>query len=122
MPPGWPQPQAPDPSSPTAGAGSTESKLGLAVQDLTPELAQALGISSRQGVVVVEVTPGSPAEDAGIQRGDLIREVDQKPMRSAEEFASAVRGEHRSDSVLLLVERGDQHLFIAVKNSEKSRG
>ncbi len=102
--------------------GSSESKLGLAVQDLTPEIAQALGISTRQGVVVVEVTAGSPAEEAGIQRGDVIREVDQKPVKSAGEFVSTVRGAHRGDSVLLLVERRDQHLFIAVKSVAKSRG
>jgi len=104
------------------GAGSGEAKLGLSVQDLTPEIARGLGISSLEGVVVAEVAPGSPAEDARIRRGDVIREVDQKPVRSTSEFVSAVRGAHKGDSVLLLVERGGEHLFIAVKGGGKSRG
>ncbi len=101
---------------------SGESKLGLSVQDLTPEIARGLGIGTRQGVVVTEVSPGSPGEDAGIRRGDVIREVEQKPVKTAADFVSALRGAHRDDSVLLLVERGDQHVFIAVKTDEKSRG
>ncbi len=101
---------------------SSEARLGLSVQDLTPEIASGLGIQSRQGVVVAEVTPGSPADDAGIHRGDVVREVDQKPVKNAAEFVSAVRGERKDGSVLLLVEREGQHVFIAVKTAAKSRG
>ena len=101
---------------------SGESKLGLSVQDLTPEIASGLGIRSQQGVVVMQVAPGSSGEDAGIHRGDVIREIDQKPVKTAADFVSALRRADRDDSVLLLVERGDQHVFIAVKTEGKSRG
>jgi S1-C subfamily serine protease len=52
----------------------------------------------------------------------VIRDVDQKSVKSATEFASAVRGARKDGSVLLLVERGGQHLFIGVKTAGKSRG
>src|SRR3974377_904064 len=49
--------------------------LGLAVQELTPDLAKRLGLPAGQGVVVAQVSPGSPADEAGLRQGDVILEV-----------------------------------------------
>jgi serine protease Do len=86
--------------------------FGLRVQDLTPELADQLGVQGEKGVVVTEVESGSPADQAGMRRGDVVLEVDQKAVGNAEEFRTAVRDQ---DKVLLLVRRGEATIFVAVK-------
>jgi Do/DeqQ family serine protease len=57
--------------------------FGVSVQDLTPDLARAMGIDSRQGAVVTAVEPGSAAAEAGVQEGDAILEIDGHPVASA---------------------------------------
>src|SRR4030095_5701265 len=62
-----------------AATGSTNDDLGLAVQTLTPELADNLSLDkSLKGVVVTQVEPGGPAAEAGLRRGDVILEVNRK--------------------------------------------
>lgn len=56
-------------------------ELGIAAQPLTPELATAFGVNSRFGVVVGRIRPNSPAEKAGLQVGDVITTIDDKPVR-----------------------------------------
>ena len=84
------------------------------------------GQNPQGGTAISYYLKSAPSGDAKITianlRGDVIREVDQKPVKTAADFASSLRGAGRDESVLLLVERGDQHVFIAVKTDEKSRG
>ena len=64
---------------PTARAGAPTHKLGLALQTLTPELAQSMGIEREtRGAVVAEVAPGGAAAAAGVREGDVILEVDRQ--------------------------------------------
>ena len=60
--------------------------LGLAVQGLNPELAEAFGVDRREGVVVVEVEPESAAERAGLRPGDIIQRVGDRVIRRATDF------------------------------------
>ncbi len=55
--------------------------LGITAQALTPQLAEAFGVDSRSGVVIGSVQPGSPAEDAGLQPGDVITAIDGRRVR-----------------------------------------
>jgi serine protease Do len=88
-------------------------KYGLAVQDLTPEVAQQLGIEGDRGVLVSQVEPESPADEAGIRRRDVILEVNQRPVANVREFSQALS---KSDKgALLLVRRGEAEIFVAVK-------
>jgi serine protease Do len=89
--------------------------LGLRLQDLTPEIADQLGYKGEQGVVVADVASGSPAEDAGLQRGDLIEEVNRIRVRSMNEFEKSVRGLKSGDAVALTVRRGPNTFFLALK-------
>ena len=73
-----------------SGGEQTTEKLGLAVEALTSRSADELGYKGDQGVVVTSVNPGTPAEEAGLQRGDLIKEVDRKPIGNVDEFKKAV--------------------------------
>jgi serine protease Do len=86
------------------GSGPQSGKLGLAVSDLTPEQRQQNNVPDQvHGVVVQNVRPASPADDAGIQPGDVIMEVDRQPAHSASEFANEVHQDKGGKDLLLLV-------------------
>jgi serine protease Do len=79
-------------------------KLGLAIDNLTADVRQQLNVpESVQGVAIAQVRQGSPAEDAGLQPGDVILEVNRKPAGSAEQFVSAVHANPDGKDILLLV-------------------
>jgi serine protease Do len=90
-------------------------KLGLSVAPVTPEVARQLGIEPGSGVLVRAVKSGSTAEDAGLQPGDVILEVNRKAVKSVEAFKSAVSGAKKDESLLFLVRRGDSTVFLALK-------
>jgi serine protease Do len=79
-------------------------KIGLAVAELTPEARQQFNIPDQtHGVVVQQVRPASPADDAGLQPGDVILEVNRKPVQSASEFVNQVHQGPAGKDLLLLV-------------------
>ena len=61
-----------------ASAPEKEKDFGLTVQNLTPEIGQSLGLKRAQGVVITAVERGSPADDAGLRRGDVILDIDRE--------------------------------------------
>ena len=84
--------------------GSQSGKLGLAVGDLTQDVRQQLQVpDNMQGAVVENVRPASPADDAGLQPGDVILQVNRKPTASANQFVSQVHGDTNDGDLLLLV-------------------
>jgi serine protease Do len=79
-------------------------KLGLAFDDLNADARQQLNVPADvKGAVVANVRPGSPAEDAGLQPGDVVLEVNRKPVQSAEQLASVVHAAPAGKDILLLV-------------------
>jgi serine protease Do len=82
-----------------------ETEFGFQVADLTPQLASQLNLTDDKGVVVVGVKADSKAENAGIQKGDLIKEVNRKPVESAGEFQKLIHRQNAADGVDLLVKR-----------------
>jgi serine protease Do len=92
----------------------SHKSLGITVQNLTPEIAKGLGLKKETGVVVTRVEPGSAAADAGIQTGDVIREVNRKPIKDVEEFSQKVEKAKGQNNVLFLIQRGQNSLFAAV--------
>jgi serine protease Do len=94
--------------SEVASNGSDDSpqggKLGLAVSDLTAEVRQQANVPEHvHGVIVQNVRPGSPADDAGIQPGDVIAEINRKPAESASQFVNEVHQNRDGKDFLLLV-------------------
>lgn len=84
--------------------GRQSGKLGLAVSNLTPEARQQFDVPEQiHGVIVEKVRPASPADEAGIQPGDVILEIDRKPAESASQFASAVHQNQDGKDYLMLV-------------------
>jgi serine protease Do len=92
-----------------------KGELGMTVQKLTPQIAESLGLDKTDGVVVTAVEPGSAADEAGVRRGDVIVEVDRKPVRSVEDYRKAIGGSRKGRGVLFLVRRGESTLFLALK-------
>ncbi len=106
------QQQAPQTAEPQE---SVSQKLGLSIQDLTPDIAVQLGYNrNEKGVIVAAVASGSPAEDAGLQRGDLIKEVNKAPVVTVDDFSKAMRGLKSGDAVALLVRRGPSTFYTAL--------
>jgi serine protease Do len=74
-----------------ARAGAPAQKLGLALQTLTPELAESMGLErGARGAVVAEVAAGSAAAAAGVHEGDIILEVDRQRIATAEDAVTAL--------------------------------
>src|SRR5262250_3480356 len=94
---------------------SRDPEIGIRIQRITPEAARRLGMISTKGVLVMEVQPGSPAEQIGVEPADVIREVNQRPVNNVSDFERAVRQGRRGDRILLLVQRGDNTVFFALK-------
>jgi serine protease Do len=95
-------------------SGNQEGGLGLSVESLTPEMARELKLpASTQGVVVDQVKAGSRAEEAGLQRGDVIQQVNHRPVTDAQEFSQMVRNSQSDTPVLLLVNRSGDTMFLA---------
>ncbi len=106
------------PSAEVAQAGSEEShhaKWGLALQNLSPEIAERFGVPIDAGVLVVGVQEGSPADLAGIRKGDLIREVNRHRVASVNDVQKAIEEPKNKDALLLLVKRGGTSLFAALE-------
>ena len=102
-----------------AGAPDEHEDFGLTVQNITPQIAESLGLdASTKGVVVGMVAPGSAADEAQLRRGDVILEVNRKPVKDVAAFRSAVKGTEKGKNVLLLVKRGDSTVFLTLKNDK----
>ena len=97
-------------------SGDTDkAALGVAVEPVTPDVAAQLGAPKDiKGVVVAQVNPDGRAADAGIQRGDIIQEVNRQPVTSIDALRSAVR--KTSDRpLLILLNRKGNNLFVTVR-------
>jgi len=94
---------------------SSMKKFGLSVQDLKPEIARALGYTKESGVIVTVVAPGSVAEEAGLKKNDLIKEVNRQPVQSLKGFRNAIDGAGKDESVALLVRRGENTFYVALQ-------
>jgi serine protease Do len=92
-----------------------DPELGIKVQRITPEAARRLGLTSTKGVLVLEVRPGSPADSIGLEPADVIREINQRPVNNVIDFERAMRQGRRGERILLLVQRGDNAVFFALK-------
>ncbi len=92
-----------------------EPTLGLMVDEITPELAEELGLKDTSGVIVTQVDDGSPAAEAGLKPSDVILEVDQQPMANVRQFDRKIEGYKPGDTILLLVRRQAGTIFLTLK-------
>ena len=107
--------QRTDEGEPEASDSMTPDKLGLAVQDLTRDIANSLRIKETKGVVVVNVKPGGIADDAGIIRGDLVLEVNGTKIQSVQDYQMSVKQPPKGGYLRFLIRRGETAMIVALK-------
>ncbi len=95
--------------------GEVKPRLGMVVQEITPELADRMGLSERHGIVVVQVEGNSPAEEANIAPGDIILEVDQVPVQNITDFNKKMGDYKSGDTILFLIKRGGVTTYVTLK-------
>ena len=93
-------------------------RIGVQIQDLIPDLAEALGTSHERGAVVAQVIPGTPAEAAGIQIGDVIVEMNGEPVVGSSDLRNKVGLLRVGDAVRLTIERDGKPMTIELAVGE----
>jgi serine protease Do len=99
-------------------AARARPNLGMALEELTPELAKRLGLSETSGLVVVGVEKNTPAAEAGMLQGDIVLEIDQLQVRDLEAFNRKIESYKDGDTILLLVKRQGVTLYLTMKMEE----
>ena len=91
------------------------SELGLTVQKITPELAENLEVEANKGLLVASVEPGSTAAEAGLQRGDIIVEINKEPISEKSAYNKLLKtAKKHGDSLLLLIKRDKHTRFVVL--------
>jgi S1-C subfamily serine protease len=101
---------------------ATHAYAGVGTQTVTPDLQEQFGLSRSSGVLVAEVTPGSPADDAGIQQGDIIVEIDGEEMVESSDVLMAVRDKKPGDTVEVTIDRDGTVQVVTVTLEERPAG
>lgn len=98
------------------GRRQSQAGWGMTVAGISDEHVQRYRLpDNQQGIVVTEVEPGGPAELAGIRPGDVIEEVNRQTVRSVNDFTSALKKAEQSETLLLLVRRGNSTSFLLLR-------
>jgi serine protease Do len=91
-----------------------DDKLGLSLQSLEPEIAARLGYDeAEKGVLVTGVEGGSKADKAGVQQGDLVKEINRKPVTGMDDFRKQLNQVKKGDPIMLLLKRGQSGFIVA---------
>lgn len=93
---------------------ATSSILGMHMRPVTKNEASALGLDAQQGLLVLELTPDSIAEEEGIRQGDVIIQANQQIVNSVMELDKIIKRDKKRGAVMLLVKRQGQNLFVAL--------
>ena len=108
--------------APKTDAGSKKDlykDFGLVVQNLTGKLSIKLGYDGEEGVIIKNIQKGSPAYKAGLRRGDLIIEVQHKPVISVDEFNQAILKIQQEEDILMFIKRQNRtSKFIVLKQKK----
>ena len=100
-------------------ASTTEkTDLGLTVEQITPAIADDLGLEQTHGVVVTAVAPDGPGDEAGFQPGDIVREINRQPVRNLSDYRKIMASAAHGKSILFLVQREDNAIFLALRKEE----
>jgi len=98
-----------------ATSGSTPNGFGITLQEVTPELAESLGLDEEQGLVVSDIDQDGPAWEAGMRRGDVVLEVNRKEVTTLDDFRKAIAKRDKKRPTLFLVKRSGNTLYFGVK-------
>lgn len=97
----------------------TRPWIGVASMKITPQLARYYGLPASEGALVAKVEPYSPADDAGLRKGDVIEQIDGSRVEDPTQIASRVRGKQVNDRLTLTVNRYGRQLQVPVQVDER---
>ncbi|HEX2967352.1 MAG TPA: DegQ family serine endoprotease [Syntrophorhabdaceae bacterium] len=92
---------------------SSGKKLGINVQNITPEMARAFSLGDTNGIVVTQVQPGSPAANADIRQGDIIKELNRKPVRDTQDLVQGIE-QATNGNLLLFLKRNENSFYVSI--------
>lgn len=92
--------------------------LGMTTQEVTPELARELDLDANEGVIVTAVRRGTPADDVGMRKGDVILQINRKRIDGMSAYRKELRRVGKGDTILFLVLRGRNTFYVTLKTDE----
>ena len=98
--------------------------LGLTVRQLTPKIVRRFNIDHDDGVIIADVDQGSVAGDAGLKPGDIILEINKKPINTLANYSAVLEDVKPGDTALFLVKRGNNTIYAAlrIRKDDKNEG
>jgi serine protease Do len=97
----------------------TRPWIGVASMKVTPQLARYYGLPASEGALIAKVEPYSPADDAGLRKGDIIEGIDGSRVEDPSQIASHVRKRHVNDQLTLTVNRYGRQLQVPIQVDER---
>jgi serine protease DegQ len=99
----------------------TRGWVGIAVQELTPELAESFKLKDTMGVLIAEVVRGSPADKAGIKAGDILVSIDGKPLADSTAMLETISALPPGKEAALMLLRNQSEIVIQVKVGKRPK-
>jgi serine protease Do len=99
-----------------SGGKVTRGYLGATIQNVTPEIAESMGITGRKGALVAELVPGGPAEKSGLQSGDIVVSINGVKVDNASDLTRNVAASQSGDTLRLEVLRDGQSRIVTVRS------
>lgn len=96
-------------------APEVEKTLGLVVRNITPEIAHHLDLKDGKGVIVTDIQRGSPAEEADVRAGDIIKEMNRKSVSNVDDFKQILQKVRPKEAVVVLVKRERASFYAVLK-------
>ncbi|HLK26637.1 MAG TPA: Do family serine endopeptidase [Caulobacteraceae bacterium] len=90
--------------------------MGASIENVTPAIAESLGMGSRKGALVADLTPGGPAEKAGVKSGDVVVGLDGQPVNSATELTRLVAQSHAGQVLHLAILRDGKPVTVDIRS------
>jgi len=98
-----------------ASAKGSKGYFGIVAQEISPETSRQLGIVQGNGVIIVDIENGSPAEDVGLQPQDIVLQVNKVKITSLKQYAKEIGKAAEKKNVTLLVQRGKSKFFVSLR-------
>jgi serine protease Do len=98
--------------------GTPQQTLGLRVDDINTKWQRMFHLQDKKGVIVIDIIPESPADDAGIQAGDIIKEVNRKAVRNINDYTKILKQIEKGKPVLFLIKRAGQTFYVSIGISQ----
>jgi serine protease Do len=102
-------------SQPRSGVDNYSTGLGFTVANITPEMARQYNLTAKSGVITIAVDNGSPAEEAGLQSGDIVAEIEREKIADTSQFDRKIKVYKKGDTILFLINRQGSSLFLTLK-------